>query len=58
LQLTPFRKIALYLPMILLGLLTLTIGLMSQPFFELASRAAEQLLNPTAYIRAVLEGIK
>jgi multicomponent Na+:H+ antiporter subunit D len=57
-QLTPSKKTALYLPMIMLGLLTLTIGLMSQPFFELASRAAEQLLNPTAYIRAVLEGIR
>ena len=57
-ELTPFRKTALYLPMIMLGLLTLTIGLMSQPFFELATRAAEQLLNPAAYIRAVLEGIK
>ena len=57
-QLTPSKKIALYLPMIMLGLLTLTIGLMSQPFFELATRAAEQLLNPTAYIQAVLEGIK
>jgi multicomponent Na+:H+ antiporter subunit D len=44
--------------MITLGLLTVTIGLMSQPFFELATHAAEQLLNPTAYIQAVLEGIK
>jgi multicomponent Na+:H+ antiporter subunit D len=57
-QLTPSKKIALYFPMIMLGLLTLTIGLMSQPFFELTTRAAEQLLNPTAYIQAVLEGIK
>ena len=57
-QLTPSKKIALYLPMIILGLLTLTIGLMSQPFFELATNAAEQLLNPAAYIQAVLEGIK
>jgi multicomponent Na+:H+ antiporter subunit D len=57
-QLTPSKKIALYLPMIILGFLTATIGLMSQPFFELATKAAEQLLNPAAYIRAVLEGIK
>ncbi len=57
-QLTPSKKIALYLPMIMLGLLTLTIGLMPEPFFELATRAAEQLLNPAAYIQAVLEGIK
>ncbi len=42
--------------MILLGALTLTIGLMSQPFFDLATRAAEQLLNPAGYIDAVLGG--
>jgi multicomponent Na+:H+ antiporter subunit D len=57
-QLIPSKKIALYLPMIMLGLLTLTIGLMSQPFIELATKAAEQLLNPAAYIQAVFEGIK
>lgn len=57
-KLTASRKVALYLPMITLGLLTVTIGLMSQPFFELATHAAEQLLNPTAYIQAVLGGIK
>ena len=50
------EKTALYLPMILLGALTLTIGLMSQPFFDLATRAAEQLLNPAGYISAVLGG--
>lgn len=50
------EKIALYLPMILLGALTLTIGLMSQPFFELATQAAGQLLNPAGYIDAVLGG--
>ena len=49
-------KTAFYLPMILLGALTLTIGLMSQPFFELATRAAEQLLSPAGYIDAVLGG--
>ena len=57
-ELTASKKIALYLPMLLLGLLTVTIGLMSEPFFELATRAAEQLLNPAGYIQAVLEGIK
>jgi multicomponent Na+:H+ antiporter subunit D len=56
-KLTPSRKIALYLPMITLGLLTATIGLMSQPFFELATHAAEQLLNPADYVQAVLGGI-
>jgi multicomponent Na+:H+ antiporter subunit D len=50
------EKTALYLPMILLGALTLTIGLMSQPFFDMATKAAEQLLNPAGYIEAVLGG--
>ena len=49
-------KITLYLPMILLGALTLTIGMMSEPFFELATNAAEQLLNPAGYVEAVLGG--
>jgi multicomponent Na+:H+ antiporter subunit D len=41
-----------------LGLLTLTIGLMPEPFFDLATKAAEQLLNPADYIQAVLGGMK
>ena len=49
---------ALYLPMIILGMLTLTIGLMSEPFFDLATKAAEQLLDPTGYIHAVLGEMK
>jgi multicomponent Na+:H+ antiporter subunit D len=57
-QLDTPQKIALYIPMVLLGLLTLTIGLMSEPFFKLASRAGEQLLNPAAYIYAVLGEMK
>ena len=46
--------VALYLPMCMLAGLTLTIGLMAEPFMTLAERAAEQLLDPTAYIQAVL----
>jgi len=45
---------ALYLPMFLLAGLTLTIGLMSEPFMALSERAADQLLDPTAYVQAVL----
>ncbi|MBW2435709.1 MAG: Na+/H+ antiporter subunit D [Desulfobacterales bacterium] len=56
LNLNTSQKFALYLPMIVLGTLTLIIGLMSQPFFELATRAAEQLMNPAGYIEAVLGG--
>jgi multicomponent Na+:H+ antiporter subunit D len=40
--------------MILLALLTVLIGLYAEPVFELATRAAEQLLNPAEYIYAVL----
>ena len=58
LQLNAAKKIALYLPMMILGLLTLIIGLMPEPFFDLATKAAEQLLNPAAYIHAVLGGMK
>jgi multicomponent Na+:H+ antiporter subunit D len=57
-QLNASKKIALYLPMIILGLLSLTIGLISEPFFDLATKAAEQLLNPADYIHAVLGGMK
>jgi multicomponent Na+:H+ antiporter subunit D len=41
-------------PVVGLALLTLIIGFATEPFFVLASQAAEQLLNPTDYIRAVL----
>jgi multicomponent Na+:H+ antiporter subunit D len=47
-------RIALYLPMVLLASLTLIIGLWAEPIFELAGRAAEQLLHPDIYIQAVL----
>ncbi len=39
----------LILPVVLLALITITIGLFSQPFFELAIAAAEQLLHPDLY---------
>ena len=57
-QLNAPIKMALYLPMIILGMLTLTIGLLSEPFFNLATKAAEQLLNPAEYIYAVLGEMK
>lgn len=38
----------------LLAVVTLLIGLASGPFFQLASDAAQTLLEPSAYIRAVL----
>lgn len=51
-------KIALYLPMFVLALLTLAIGLLTEPFMELAMRAAEQLSDPQQYIQAVLGAVK
>ncbi|MDQ7842781.1 MAG: Na+/H+ antiporter subunit D [Armatimonadota bacterium] len=43
-------------PITALALVTVVLGLVGQPFFALARRAAEQLLNPAAYIQAVLGG--
>ncbi|MGK0176427.1 MAG: multicomponent Na+:H+ antiporter subunit D [Lentimonas sp.] len=43
------------IPCVALAVLTLVIGLWSQPLFILAERTSQQLLNPDAYIAAVLE---
>ncbi len=50
----PKRKLFLFLPIVLLALITVTIGLNVDPFFNIAQKAADQLLNPEIYIRAVL----
>ena len=50
-----YTKTTLYAPMFLLAGLTVTIGLMTEPFMALAVRAADQLMNPAPYIQAVLE---
>lgn len=44
----------LLLPIVSLALTTVLIGLAAEPFYLLASRAAEQLMNPAEYIQAVL----
>ena len=41
-------------PIAALALVTVVIGLAAEPVYLLASRAAEQLMNPTEYIQAVL----
>ncbi len=46
--------LALLLPIVVLALITAVIGLTVEPFFALATRAAEQLLNPDLYIQTVL----
>lgn len=42
------------LPILGLAILTVLIGIAAEPTFALATRAAEQLLNPTEYISRVL----
>jgi multicomponent Na+:H+ antiporter subunit D len=44
----------LYAPVVFLALLTLVIGFWSGPFVALAERAAVELMDPSAYVRAVL----
>lgn len=46
----------MYIPIIGLAVLTVCIGLGTQPVYDLAASAAEQLLNPHLYIEAVLGG--
>lgn len=46
--------VTLLTPICLLAALTLIIGFMPEPFLVFAERAAEQLLDPTAYVEAVL----
>jgi multicomponent Na+:H+ antiporter subunit D len=48
------QKSVLYAPMISLAVLTVTIGLAAGAFFDLAGHAARQLLEPAAYVQAVL----
>ncbi|MBM3135299.1 MAG: Na+/H+ antiporter subunit D [Chloroflexi bacterium] len=47
---------ALILPIVVLAMLTVAMGLAAGPLFTLATRAAEQLLNPADYIQVVLGG--
>jgi multicomponent Na+:H+ antiporter subunit D len=45
---------ALMMPVAVLAALTLAVGLWLEPLFVVIARAAEGLLDPTAYVRAVL----
>jgi multicomponent Na+:H+ antiporter subunit D len=42
-------------PIISLAMITITIGVAVEPVYRLATRAAEQLINPTEYIERVME---
>lgn len=44
------------IPIVVLTTFTLIIGLVAEPFYQFSVQAAEQLLNPNEYIRAVLGG--
>lgn len=52
------QKILLFLPIVFLGLITITIGFYVEPFWNFANDAANQLLNPEFYIKAVLGSVK
>jgi len=54
LEMTAGERWKLMLPIVLLAALTVTIGIAAEPVFQLALRAAEQLVDREAYIRAVL----
>ncbi|HSQ39605.1 MAG TPA: Na+/H+ antiporter subunit D [Anaerolineales bacterium] len=51
------RWTSMLLPIAALAVITITIGLGASPAFDLALRAGEQLMDPTAYIQAVLENV-
>ncbi len=46
----------LLVPVVMLALLTIAIGLGAEPVFALALRAADQLIDPSEYIAAVMGG--
>ncbi|MCX7838678.1 MAG: Na+/H+ antiporter subunit D [Anaerolineae bacterium] len=49
-------SIALFMPIVLLAMITLLIGFSAGPVFALALRAGYDLMQPAQYIRAVLGG--
>ena len=48
------RHAFLVLPVVFLAAITLGIGFFVEPFYEFSERAAEQLIDPTEYVDAVL----
>jgi len=57
-KLTLVNTVLLFLPIILLALITITIGLNVEPFLNIAEKTADQLLNKNQYIEAVLGIVK
>jgi len=50
------ENIFMIIPIILLAMITLTIGFFPEPFFKIAERTASELLNPALYIQTILGG--
>ncbi len=48
------NKFSIFIPIVFLAVITLIIGLNAEPFFNLAQRASNELMNPEIYIKAVL----
>jgi multicomponent Na+:H+ antiporter subunit D len=53
-DLTVGERVLLVGPIVVFAALTVAIGLWTQPFLDLATRASDELLNPARYIDAVL----
>lgn len=47
-------KVTLFLPIVILAVITIIIGFASEPFLKIAQDTAGQLLNPSIYIQSVL----
>jgi multicomponent Na+:H+ antiporter subunit D len=52
--LSPVRRWGMLTPIAALTLTTVLIGVVAEPVFTMSQRAADQLLDPTGYIEAVL----
>ncbi|MCH8568452.1 MAG: Na+/H+ antiporter subunit D [Balneolales bacterium] len=48
------QKAALYIPVAIIALVIVVLGIFGEPFFAILFEAAEQLLDPSIYINAVL----
>ncbi|MCA1941734.1 MAG: Na+/H+ antiporter subunit D [Caenispirillum bisanense] len=57
LSLTRSETVLLVAPVVVLAAITVVIGLVPQPFLDLAARSAAELLSPEAYVRTVLGGV-
>lgn len=52
------KNIFMTIPIIFLALITVLIGFYPEPFYQIAYRAGEELMNPAIYIENVLGGVQ